>query len=205
MIAALACCALILAGCDQPSATSASKPTSTSAPASASTSTPSDGDARDRLEFGPVYSVQQLADPVVEKAVQSVEITGTIVSAEIRGFLLDWYIQETSSSESILEYAVMKDGSLYRRAGMHRPSAAFGWVPPARLRPESSREANARNTALAAAHDFIAKRHPDFASVDPLVYNYLVRIHRKETSHVDIWVDPDGSKTFYNSLVKVVE
>jgi hypothetical protein len=120
------------------------------------------------------------------------------VSAEIRGYLVDWVIRKGTSS-NMAEAAVMKDGTVYRLAGHWRPSAAFGKQAPARLTPESAPEARARSAALSSAQRWIAKASPQFASVAPAVYNYLVRIHRADGTSTDVWVDPDvgGGRFFY--------
>ena len=102
---------------------------------------------------------------------------------------------------------MLKDGTVYRLGPMMRPAAAFGRVPPARLEPESATEAQARTLAVAAAQAVVAKLFPKFAHVTPVVYNYLVRIHRKDGSSTDVWVDPNVGygRFFYNiSLTNLV-
>lgn len=162
------------------------------------------------LQFGPVYTVKQIGDPVVARTVRGDAIDpyhlrsfsktpkAPAVSAEIRGYLVDWAIRDVSSS-TIYELAVMKDGTLYRLSGQ-RPAAAFGAVPPARLTPEPAAEAKARIAAVAVARAAVAKRFPAFAAVVPVVYNYLVRIHRTDGTSTDVWVDPDVyfGRFFYN-------
>ncbi len=183
LITALICSILLLAGCDQARSTSISNATKTSSASE---------DASDTLEFGPVYSAQSFSDPVVEKTVQGARKKGKVVSAEIRGYLVDWV------DSGIVEFVVMKDGNAYRLGGFTRPAAAFGRKAPKRVEPEPQRELRARKRALTRAHEVVSAIYPKFASVDPSVYNYLVRIHYKGGSHDDIWVDPDvGQGRFF--------
>lgn len=84
------------------------------------------------LEFGPVYSVKRLTDPLVARTVQQDAIdtydqkpklkisSAPATNAEIRGYLVDWVHGVT-----MVERAVMKDGSLFTVPGM-RPAAASG-------------------------------------------------------------------------------
>lgn len=183
---------LVLAACTQ--SRQAERPKPQSEPSSVIDST-------DALRYGPVYSVRAVKDPVVAKTLKGAETTGTpVISAEIRGFLVDWVIKESSDSASIRELAVMKDGSVYN-IGMMRPSAAFGVKAPARLTPESAQEARARKASLLAAQKAVSKIDPKFAKVKPIVYNYLVRFNRKDGSSVDVWVDPDvGEGRFFYGI-----
>ena len=172
-VVALTCSALLLVGCAQLSDNTT-------------------------FEFGPVYSTESITDPLVEKAVQGAEKEGKVESAEIRGFLVDWVIRDTSRSASMVEFVVMKDGNAYRRGGFGRPAAAFGRKAPKRLGPEPLREAEVREQALTRAHEVVSAIYPKFASVDPAAYNYLLRIYYKDGSHDDIWVDPDVDQvTFF--------
>ncbi len=134
-------------------------------------------------------------DPIIEKTLRLAESSGTVSDAEIRGYLLDWI---DPSAGGIVELAVMKNGDVFRVG--HRPSAAFGNVPPKRLKPESASEKQARLKATAAAQKVIDTLHPKFATTEPVVYSYLIRIHQKDGSHIDVWVDPDVDKGrfFYN-------
>ncbi len=158
------------------------------------------------MRYGPVYPVRKVKDPLVAKTIKGAAATGSpVVSAEIRGYLVDWVIRESSTSASITELAVMKDGSAYR-IRQTRPSAAFGNMAPSRLTPEPAREAKARKAALAAVQKVVAKKNPKFASVKPIIYNYLVKIHHKDGSSVDVWVDPNVARGrfLYNvGLVKL--
>lgn len=159
------------------------------------------------MQYGPVYSVRTVKDPVVIKTLKGAEKTDTpVISAEIRGFLVDWVINESTDHATMRELAIMKDGSLYS-VPMHRPSAAFGAMAPSRLTPEPPREARARKASLVAAHKAVAKMYPPFASVKPIVYGYLVRLHHKDGSNVDVWVDPDvgHQRFFYNIRLNKVE
>lgn len=148
----------------------------------------SDEQKSDKSRFGPVYPVLAISDPVIAQAVRSAQTTGApVVRAEIRGYLVNWVIKETSSSTTIREFVVMKDGSLYRdNEKRPRPYGAFSKGAPPRLTPESKREAQSRKAALAAAHLTITKIAPTFASAEPAVYFYIVRIHRKDGSSADI-------------------
>jgi hypothetical protein len=171
------------------------------------------------LEFGPVYPLERLTDPLVANTVlgdaldldhmrsRSKTSSSPAVSAEIRGYLVDWVIVKlntaTRRESTMMEFVVMKDGTLYRFSSYMymRPSAAFGQVPPPRLGPEPAAEAKVRIAAVAAAQAAVAKLHPRFAKVTPVVYNYLVRIHRADGSSTDVWVDPDvGYGRFFYGL-----
>lgn len=153
-----------------------------------------------KLRFGPVYSVQNVEDPVLSKTLENVQTTGeTITGAEIRGYLADWVITKGRST-SIWELVVMKDGSLYRFDMMMRPAAAFGQKAPPRLTPESNQEAKAREAALNAAHRELVRKYPAYKSVRPVIYNYLVRVRCVDGINIDVWVDPDVDprRLFYN-------
>ncbi len=169
------------------------------------------------LEFGPVYPLERLTDPLVANTVlgdaldldhmrsYSKTSSSPAVSAEIRGYLVDWVIVKLNTAprreSHMVELVVMKDGALYRFSSYMRPSAAFGQVPPPRLGPEPAAEAKVRIAAVAAAQAAVAKLHPRFAKVTPVVYNYLVRIHRADGSSTDVWVDPDvGHGRFFYGL-----
>jgi hypothetical protein len=166
-------------------------------------------------QFGPVYPVAHLgdADPLVAQAVAGdaapaqakyrsymTSSTGSpAVSAEIRGYLVDWVIRKGNMS-NIVEAAVMKDGTVYRLAGrLVRPAAGLGMQARPRLTPESVREARARTVAVSFARRWVARAFPQFTSLAPVVYDYLVRIHRADRTSTDVWVDPDvgGGRFFY--------
>jgi hypothetical protein len=193
------CLVMLLAGCVQ------SGPVKPSGPPPQTSVAP--------LSFGPVYPVAHLTDPVVARTIKGDAIddiyharrqgksNAPVVSAEIRGYLVDW-VGPTSrrNGTAILEYAVMKDGTVYQMGG--RPSTEFGGgAPPARLMPESANEARLRMAALAAAQREVDKLNPQFAKVSPVVYNYLVRIHRTGGATTDVWVDPNVGfdRFFYGS------
>jgi hypothetical protein len=152
--------------------------------------------------FGPVYLVGHIGDPLVAATVRRVQAQrkgARITGAEIRGYLVDWVL-ETSDSLMIDEVAVMKDGTIYnfsrrvpgttREPPFERPSAYFG-SPAARLSPEPAREARARLAALAAAGAIERKTDAPMAKSNPLVFDYLVEVHRADGSVVDVWVTPD--------------
>lgn len=142
------------------------------------------------LEFGPVYALGEVDDPVVAKTLESIATTGApAVSAEIRGYLVDW-VHQDGDTTSIRELAVMKDGTLHTLSPYMRPAAAFGSRAPERLGPEPAPEAAAREAAVTAA-DTAARQMYSEMSGDPVVYNYLIRIHRADDTAVDVWVDPD--------------
>lgn len=146
-----------------------------------------------QLQFGPVYPAPQIPDPLVASTVSGVPATRTpVVSAEIRGYLVDWVIRRGNGS-SIWEMAVLKDGTHHRLPYM-RPAAAFGAVPPPRLSPEPPAEAQAREAAVASATAWVVTYRPQFAAMKPVVYNYLVRVHYAGGSTTDVWVDPDVSR-----------
>ena len=162
------------------------------------------------LRFGPVYPVHGISDPLVAKVLEGVEATSALpVSAEIRGYLVDWVIStetESTRSSAIREFVVMKDGGIYR-TGMWRPAAAFGMQAPARLEPEPLTEARAREAAVAAADAHVKSIDETFASVAPVVYNYVVRVRYANGIAIDVWVDPDvgGERFFYDVEIAPVD
>lgn len=196
VVAIATCCVLLLAGCGRSAQTTASR-TKSVAPT---------------LGFGPVYRAANVTDRLVAKTLRLAKKTramsaanprvlqraeaggASFVSAEIRGYLVDWV-----GPGMVYELAAMKDGGLYRLDPGMRPSAAFGRVPPARVRPESDTERKAREAAVAFATRAVNKSRPQLASAKPVVYNYLVRIHRANGSVFDVWVDPDvnSGRVFY--------
>ncbi|MDO9107709.1 MAG: hypothetical protein Q7U89_01785 [Coriobacteriia bacterium] len=156
------------------------------------------------LQFGPLYTVEDVPDPVVARTLEGAETTGApAVSAEIRGYLVDWVIP-SETGMAIKELAVMKDGTSYRLPSMMRPAAAFGQQAPARLEPESSAEARVREAAVAVAHEAVKDMAPQFSSATPVVFNYLVRINLADGTVVDVWVDPDvgGNRFFYDIVLE---
>jgi hypothetical protein len=159
----------------------------------------------DVLQFGPVYNVEDISDPLVAKTVEGAVTTGTPVSAEIRGYLVDWVIRsqpdEATGAVTIQEVVVMKDGSAYRISPHMRPAAGLGQQPGTRVEPEPQVEARAREAAVDAAHSVVSQAAPEFSSVTPAVYNYLVRIHLADGTAVDVWVDPDvGEDRFFYGI-----
>ncbi len=188
---AAVCLSLVLAGCTAPVRPPTSRATA----------------AREPLHFGPVYPVGRVTDPLIAKTLRLArKRKSPAVSAEIRGYLVDWTMP-TGNGRAIREVAVMKDGSLYRLMPFERPASAFGAKPRRRLGPEPGTESRARVAALKAAHTEVA-RNSEFASVKPVVYNYLVRIHYADGKQVDVWVDPDvyPGRLFYKvELTRMTE
>lgn len=167
---------------------------------------PSETEASAVLRFGPVYRVGLPMDPVVAAALRGASVTDA-VSAEIRGYLVDWAVSEgggvsQGGGKTIYELAVMKDGGLYRTETW-RPAAAWDETPPARLVPESAEEALLRGAALGVAHAIVARSRPVFARAKPIVWNYLVRIRRSNGTAVDVWVDPDVRKDRFDYGVRL--
>lgn len=165
-------------------------------------SSPSAQPAPARLAFGPIYTVSDISDPLVAKAVAAAQLTEP-VSAEIRGYLVDW-VQGAESSTTIVELVVMKDGSIYRLSPFMRPAAALHARLRARLSPEPPWEARMRALAVLRANDAFRRSHPAFVSAKPTVWNYLVRIHQRNGKFVDVWVDPDvgRGRLFYGVTMK---
>jgi hypothetical protein len=59
----------------------------------------------------------------------------------------------------------------------------------------------ARLAAIADAQEQVAREHPQFATVKPEVYGYLVRMRRIDGPVVDVWVDPDvGDGRFFEGV-----
>lgn len=155
-----------------------------------------------RLRFGPAYPASRVPDPLVAATLQGAKATtSAAVSAEIRGYLVDWVVRAGNAS-TIKEFAVLKDGSMYRLPGM-RPAAAFGAGAPPRLGPEPAGEAKVRLAALASA-DAVVRKQPGPTFAAPVVYNYLVRITHADGSSTDVWVDPDvgRGRFFYGVTLK---
>lgn len=151
------------------------------------------------LEFGPVYMLGETGDPVVAKTLESVATTGApVVSAEIRGYLVDW-VHQDGDTTSIRELAVMKDGTLYTLSPYMRPAAGLEMQAPERLGPEPAPESASREAAVTAADTIVRQMYPDMSG-DPVVYNYLIRIHLADDTSVDVWVDPDvgNGRLFYD-------
>ena len=151
-------------------------------------------------EFGPVYAIGEVDDPVVARTLEGAETTGSpAVAAEIRGYLVDW-VHEATDTTRIREIAVMKDGGMYELRTWSRPAAAFNSIPPARLEPESAEEAAAREAAVAIADAYVRETDPEMSGA-PVVYNYLIRIYRADNTTVDVWVDPDvGNGRFFYGI-----
>ena len=59
------------------------------------------------------------------------------------------------------------------------------------MSPEPARERRARIAALAAAGVIVRKTDPPMAKSHPVIFDYLVEVHRAEGSAVDVWVTPD--------------
>ncbi|TLM65661.1 MAG: hypothetical protein FDZ70_10960 [Actinobacteria bacterium] len=144
------------------------------------------------LRFGPTYRLPQVEDVLVAQTLKGVPTTSSpAVRAEIRGFLVDWTTRTPDGGAWIREFAVMKDGSLYTITPRMRPSAAFGHLPAERLGPESEQEAAIRMSAIASADASVIAAYPDMGNPPPVIYGYLVRIHRADGTAIDVWVDPD--------------
>lgn len=191
LLASVFLCSAIFAGCGEQSATDKK-----ATPAGASSTS-----TNRKAQFGPVYEVGEISDRIVEKVLEGAEKpTSLVKSAEIVGYLVDWTIRQ-ADEVSIRETIVMKSGGLFdnplqANKPMHRPRAAFGKNPPTRIAPESAAEARAREAALAAARENLKRvdKNPAFAKKStPLVFGYLVRIHRRDRSSYDVLVDSDGT------------
>lgn len=158
----------------------------------------------ERLEFGPVYPVDKVSDPLVAETIKQDAIgevkqaSGTANSpatgAEIRGYLIDWV-----TGNALLEYAVLKDGSVHSIPDVRGSGAR----PSVRLEPEPAAEAVARESAVVSARFTVEWLKPEFANIEPFVYSYIVRIHRKDGSSSDVWVQPDVSPTKMDYRVRL--
>ncbi len=159
--------------------------------------------------FGPVYPAAKITDPLVALAVRkdagdprsigrpSGVSTSTAVSAEIRGYMVEWSSRQ-KNVRSALRLAVMKDGTTYVILNYDVFSPLIG--PEPRLTPESATEANARTAAVSAAQRLVATKYPQLAKTVPGFDGYLVRIHRADGSITDVWVSPGLEGAFWYNV-----
>ena len=191
------CLAVLFTGCAGPSAPS--PPHST---ANTSSALP---------HFGPVYPAAHISDPLVAKVVQldandpttiarpSGISTSPAVSAEIRGYLVQWPVRNKKGIVLTARRVVMKDGTTYSMPQAGSPLIG----PEPRVAPEPASEASARTTAVSMALRAVVAKDPEFAKALPGFDAYLVRIHRADGSTTDVWASPDlGGAFWYN--VKLV-
>lgn len=168
--------------------------------------------------FGPVYEADETSDgliaetiridaedPYGSKSSSSTISTAPAVSAEIRGYLVDWMTGE-NPPHARLELVVLKDGSILRIPDM-RPAGGWGVTPSERLGPEPDVERTVRDAVVEAADNWVKSEYSECATATPVVYNYLVRIHRSDGSFSDVWVDPqpDPGRMFYDVTLRPVE
>lgn len=113
-------------------------------------------------------------------------------AASIVGYVVDFKPRpQPKNGAWIREFVIDKDGERYVRVGgHHRPYAAFGHPPAARVEPESAAEGSARERAVAVAMKAVGA---ESGPTDAAVYAYVVRVSIFDGTSGDIIVGNDGS------------